>query len=112
MARLHDHDMMCLTFLAPRSKGSRLTPQMRLIAMTMLLWFKDWDRTTMDSESIADRTGLPVSVVDKTLLQMVQYRMVEEMADGWKPTFERFRKEMLPHWYHRHEPVRDASVPA
>lgn len=85
------------------STGVGLTPSMRLVAGMMLMWGKDWSRITegrygMTIEEIADRTSLAPVVIERALEQMVDCKMVERRADGWRLTIERWQESVLPFW--------------
>lgn len=93
--RISDFEVWGHLILGCQSKGVGLSPAMRLVSLTMLLWEDHWERMSMDYEAISDRTGLDVSVVKRTMDKLEAIRMVEAMADGWRLTLQRWREGIL-----------------
>jgi hypothetical protein len=89
-----------ISVLAPASRGTYLSPAMRLVAVTMLLWKDDWDKLSngrygMTAAELADRTSLTEQQVIATLAKLVDVQMVRERADGWELTIDRWQEAVL-----------------
>jgi len=92
--------------LGCKSLGVYLSPAMRLVTVQMLLWQEEWPRMSegrygMTYDEISDRTSLTVRQVEETLYKMREVRLVEQRADGWMLTFDRFKGSVLAAWQHR-----------
>lgn len=81
---LHPLELAAHGILGCRSRGVRLNPAMRLVALTMLLWESVWDRAAFDYDELADRTSLTPAQVAQTIDQLEQAGWVEQQADGWR----------------------------
>lgn len=100
---LHPIHSATLTLLAPASRGTYLSPAMRLVATMMLLWSEDWSRLSngrrgMSAAEIADRTSLTEQQVRNTMAKLVDVQLVREFADGWELTLERWKDAVLKPW--------------
>ena len=102
------HPLMCNThiLLGCKSLGVYLSPAMRLVAVTMLLWSEEWPnysegRYGMTYDELSDRTSLTPEQIEKTLHKMREVRLVEQRADGWMLTLDRFIGSVLAIWQHR-----------
>lgn len=94
------------TVLGCRSRGVHLSPAMRLVALMFLLWESEWNaesggRSSMSIEEIADRTSLEDHAVATTLERLANVSLIEQRADGWILTLDKWRTEVFPKWMER-----------